>query len=237
MPTPMGIQTSLMVPLHSSSRRGISLHSLVITALNNMSMTATPSVGTSSWIQTPPPTCRPPMVISPLPHPLRSSPLSHIIVGNGSSLPITHTDHSTFSTPPISLQLHNIFVAPHLIKNLISVHSFTRDNYVSVEFDPFGFSIKVPRKKMEIPRCNSQGDLYPLCSNDFAASTQAFQIVTNDLWHQRLGHPSREALTRALQSYDVSCNKATSTCHACQLGKHVRMQFILPRHLLVLLFN
>lgn len=118
-----------------------------------------------------------------------------------------------------------------------SIPSLVTIIYVSVEFDPFGFSIKVPRKKMEIPRCNSQGDLYPLCSNDFAASTQAFQIVTNDLWHQRLGHPSREALTRALQSYDVSCNKATSTCHACQLGKHVRMQFILPRHLLVLLFN
>jgi hypothetical protein len=38
-----------------------------------------------------------------------------------------------------------------LVKNLISVHSLTRDNNITIEFDPLGFSIK------DIPprRCSS----------------------------------------------------------------------------------
>jgi hypothetical protein len=51
-----------------------------------------------------------------------------------------------------------------LIKNLISVRALTRDNSVSVEFDPFGFSIKDLRTKTVLLRCDSTGDLYPLRS-------------------------------------------------------------------------
>uniref|UniRef100_A0A453Q3J2 GAG-pre-integrase domain-containing protein n=1 Tax=Aegilops tauschii subsp. strangulata TaxID=200361 RepID=A0A453Q3J2_AEGTS len=74
-------------------------------------------------------------------------------------------------------------------------------------------------------RCNSSGDLYPLHSSA-AASPTAFVAVTADLWHERLGHPGRAALSHVLDSFDFHCNKATShTCHACQLAKHVRLPF------------
>ncbi|PZU03064.1 MAG: hypothetical protein DI619_04830 [Francisella sp.] len=36
--------------------------------------------------------------------------------------------------------LRDVLVAPALIKNLISVRQFTRDNSCSIEFDAFGFS-------------------------------------------------------------------------------------------------
>jgi hypothetical protein len=41
-----------------------------------------------------------------------------------------------------SLTLRDVFVSPSLIHNLVSVRRLTRDNSVSIEFDPFGFSIK-----------------------------------------------------------------------------------------------
>ncbi|GJW69503.1 putative reverse transcriptase domain-containing protein [Tanacetum coccineum] len=46
-------------------------------------------------------------------------------------------------------------------------------------------------------------------------------------WHQRLGHPRSEVL-RCLVSHNfISCNKEKPPvlCHACQLGKHVRLPF------------
>ena len=41
-----------------------------------------------------------------------------------------------------SITLKNVLHAPKLIKNFIFVRKFTRDNKVSAEFNPFGFSVK-----------------------------------------------------------------------------------------------
>jgi hypothetical protein len=67
---------------------------------------------------------------------------SHIIVGNGTPLPVCSFGSTTIPSIGKSLSLNNVMISSGLIKNLISVRSFTRDNWVSVEFDPFGFSIK-----------------------------------------------------------------------------------------------
>jgi hypothetical protein len=61
----------------------------------------------------------------------------HIIVGDGSKLPILVVGSVQISSLPFHLQ--NVLVSPNIVKNLISVRQFTRDNYVSIEFDPFGF--------------------------------------------------------------------------------------------------
>ncbi|GJS06006.1 ribonuclease H-like domain-containing protein [Tanacetum coccineum] len=46
-------------------------------------------------------------------------------------------------------------------------------------------------------------------------------------WHQRLGHPGREVLRHLVSNNLISCNKEKPLvlCHACQLGKHVRLPF------------
>lgn len=71
--------------------------------------------------------------------PLSSS--TSVTVGNGASLPVTHLASSSVPTSFSPLSLRNELITP-LIKNLISVRSLTRDNAMSVEFDPYGFSIK-----------------------------------------------------------------------------------------------
>ncbi|GJY79980.1 ribonuclease H-like domain-containing protein [Tanacetum coccineum] len=58
------------------------------------------------------------------------------------SILVTNTGHSILSTPTKSLHLNNVLIIPHIVKNLIYVHQFVRDNNCTVEFDAFGFSVK-----------------------------------------------------------------------------------------------
>jgi hypothetical protein len=69
------------------------------------------------------------------PRPLTSSNPPSIIVGNGSSLPITAVGDSVLPGP---FYLNNILLAPDMIQSLFSVRRFTTDNWCSMEFDPFG---------------------------------------------------------------------------------------------------
>jgi hypothetical protein len=100
----------------------------------------------------------------------------------------------------------------------------------SIEFDAFGFSVKDLKTRRVILRCNSDGDLYTFPMRiSFHRSSSAALVVTAtaELWHQRLGHPGHDAMS-ALQRLDfIKCNKFSRTrvCHACQLGKHVRLPF------------
>jgi len=77
-------------------------------------------------------------ILSTLSSPTRHSP-SFIVVGNGNLLPVTSTGTTHL---PCNFDLNNVLVSPDLIKNLISVRRFTTDNNCSVEFDPFGCSVK-----------------------------------------------------------------------------------------------
>jgi hypothetical protein len=123
---------------------------------------------------------------TPIPHSLP------ITVGNGNTLPVTHQASSTIRTNSSPLLLNNVLVSPSLVKNLISVRSLTRDNNVSVEFDPFGFSVKDLPTRSVILRCNSSGELYPLAPS--SPEALAVSAPSVDLWHQRLGHPGRHVL-------------------------------------------
>ncbi|GJU28662.1 ribonuclease H-like domain-containing protein [Tanacetum coccineum] len=132
-----------------------------------------------------------------------------VAVGDGRFIPVTNSGHSVLSTPFRLLHLNNVLITPNIVKNLISVRQFVRDNSCTVEFDPFGFSVKdfITRRVARVPRCDSHGRY---------------------MWHQRLGHPGSEVLRRLVSSDSISCNKEKLPvlCHACQLGKHVKLSFV-----------
>jgi hypothetical protein len=86
------------------------------------------------------------------PHPLNYTSLSSIVVGNGSTLPVTLVGDSVISRP---FYLNNILLAPDIVQNLLSVHRFTTDNWCSMEFDPFGLSVKDLTTRNLIARSNS----------------------------------------------------------------------------------
>jgi hypothetical protein len=72
---------------------------------------------------------------------LHSRPADHlasVIVGNGSSLQITHRGTSSLFSPSRTFHLNDVLVTPNIVKDLLSVRRFTTDNSLSMEFDPFG---------------------------------------------------------------------------------------------------
>nr|GEV65099.1 ribonuclease H-like domain-containing protein [Tanacetum cinerariifolium] len=124
-----------------------------------------------------------------------SSMYPSVFVGNCHSIPVTHTEHRFLHTSSKPLHLNHILVTPHIIKNLILVRQFTRDNDVSVEFDAYGFS-------------------QPLSQTPFVLLS--FSSTT---WHRRLCHPGDDVL-RCLESRNlISCRKSklSTLCHAYQL--------------------
>ncbi|GKE04126.1 hypothetical protein Tco_1396144 [Tanacetum coccineum] len=102
-----------------------------------------------------------------------------VSVGDGHSIPVTNTGHSILPT--------------HIVKNLIPVRQFVRDNNCTIEFDAFGFSVKDFLTRRVLLRCDSTGDLYPVTSPS----------------------PIPHAFLKPLV-----------LCHACQLGKHVKLPLV-----------
>jgi hypothetical protein len=86
---------------------------------------------------------------------------SQVVIGNGSRLPILGTGFTHIRAPYINFLLWSILYTPVLVSNLISVRKFTCDNWCSVEFDSFIFSMKDLITKTPIMRSDSSGDLYP----------------------------------------------------------------------------
>jgi hypothetical protein len=91
--------------------------------------------------------------------PSASSNPSSIVVGNGSSLPITSVGDSVLPGP---FYLNNILLAPDMVQNLLSIRCFTTDNWCYMKFDPFGLSVKDLTTKNVIVRSNSTGPLYTM---------------------------------------------------------------------------
>ncbi|GKA54785.1 ribonuclease H-like domain-containing protein [Tanacetum coccineum] len=87
----------------------------------------------------------------------------------------------------LPLHLHNVLVTPNIIKNLISIRQFIRDNNCTIEFDAFGFSIKDYLTHHILLRCDSSGDLYPVTKP--STPPIAFLSTSASTWHQRLEHP------------------------------------------------
>jgi hypothetical protein len=169
------------------------------------------------------------------PRPLNSSNPSSIIVGNGSSLPVTSIGDSILAGP---FYLNNILLPPDMVQSLLSVHRFTTDNWCSMEFDPFGLSVKDLSTQNVIVRSNSTDSLYTLrlpgtttpsldAMAALAIAPHALAVVTPTTWHHRLA----DALsTLSRSSFIHYTSNKHEFYHACQLGKHTRLPFHSSSH-------
>ncbi|KAJ9563615.1 hypothetical protein OSB04_008775 [Centaurea solstitialis] len=163
-------------------------------------------------------------------HSLTPCNSSFIQVGNGAVVPARYIGQCKLPFSPWPLMLKNVLVSDKLIKNLISVRRFTIDNSVSVEFDPFGFTVKDLKTGSFLQRCDSDHhDLYPvLPPSPQSAVASANVAVSFDVWHRRLGHPGAAVFQFLLSRKFITCSSQNSSlCHACQLGKHCRLPFSL----------
>lgn len=116
-----------------------------------------------------------------------------IAIGNGHIISIQGRGKFQFPQFNLSLNLRNVLYAPHMIKNLISVCKFTTDNWIFVEFDHFGFSVKVFPMGNQILRRESSGELYLFTVPPSHLESYCV-IVSPNLWHARLGHLGKVVL-------------------------------------------
>jgi hypothetical protein len=159
-------------------------------------------------------------------HPLHSSHPSSIVVGNGSTLPVTSVGALVLPGP---FYLNDVLVAPHITHNLLSVRRFTTDNSCSIEFDPSGFSVKDLATRTLLARCDSSGPVYTLRPSTTGVFPPPVLVSTTSstTWHRRLGHPGPDVMTKITSSLDPSYSRGhfEGLCHACQLGRHTRLPF------------
>lgn len=121
-----------------------------------------------------------------------------VMVGDRSSINVTKTGSSILCTVDMyrTLHLHNILITPQIIKTLVYVRKFTKDNHCSIKFDAFGFSMKDFVTKQVLLRCDSTDDPYPIT----APSSQVFVVIDPPLWHQHVGHPGDKFFQQLISS-------------------------------------
>ncbi|RVW33283.1 Retrovirus-related Pol polyprotein from transposon RE1 [Vitis vinifera] len=111
-----------------------------------------------------------------------------VIVGNGASLPITHT--GTLSPVP-NIHLLDVLAVPHLTKNLLSISKLTSDFPLSVTFTNNLFTVQNRQTGRVVATGKRDGGLYVLERGNSAF----ISVLKNkslrasyDLWHARLAH-------------------------------------------------
>jgi hypothetical protein len=119
--------------------------------------------------------------------------------------------------------LNDVLVAPDLVQSLLSIRRFTTDNSCSIEFDPFGLSVKKLATRSVIARYDSSGPLYTIplsVSATFSTDAPPYALAaaaSTSTWHRRLGHPSPDVLSQLSRNSVIICHRASfrSLCHAC----------------------
>ena len=149
-----------------------------------------------------------------------------IYIGDGNSLPITHTGDANIVTSTGESKLKDVLVVPELKKNLLSVGKFTSDNHCIFEFTSSGFMIKDQNQRM-IAREHKKGQLYTL-DGGYEAALSAIRKggFPSTVWHQRLGHPNSKILYLLKDKINIShwVSKPT-VCVSCQMGKSCKLPF------------
>ena len=140
---------------------------------------------------------------------------SSILVGNGARITVTTRGFSILDTNSAKFILNNILVAPSLVRNLLSIRQFTRDNGGSIEFDAFGFSVKDPSSKHVMLRCNRASNLYTIPPAAISTTPHAALAVSFNMWHLYLCHPDPATINTLRNNSSIFCNKGSHTlCHS-----------------------
>jgi hypothetical protein len=149
---------------------------------------------------------------------------------NGQGLEISHTGLASLSTPTRVFKLPHLLHVPCIQKNIISVHQFTNDNQVFIEFHPSFFCIKDLRTGTLLLKGPSRGGLYPWPMSSLTGRSQVAFVgerVSFDQWHHRLSHPASPLVKRILSwnGLPVTSHNRPSFCSSCQQGKLHKQHF------------
>jgi hypothetical protein len=152
-----------------------------------------------------------------------------IHTANG-GMQISHVDHSTLSTPYGNLLLKNVLHVPSAKKNLVSIHRFTSDNHVFIEYHPYFFLVKDPATRRTLLRDRCRGGIYPFPSLEQSTTKCVLSAIKPSInrWHERLGHPSIVVVQKVLDENKLAFSRESTlgtVCDACQSVKSHQLPF------------
>jgi hypothetical protein len=152
---------------------------------------------------------------------------------NGAGMEISHVGSSIIPTSTRNLVLKNVLHVPTATKNLISVHKFTLDNDMFIEFHPFYFFIKDHKTRKVLLHGPCRGGFYPLPSSAFKLWNLIFNVTrfSIDHWHNHLGHPACDIVIRVIRDNRLSCasldSMSSSICGPCLRAKAHQLPYSL----------
>jgi hypothetical protein len=131
--------------------------------------------------------------------------------------------------PNIQLTLHDVMHVPDACTHFFSVSALTRKGG-KIAFDKAGFTIYVKDRK--IATGYMEGNLFYFDTSNPAIHTHTDAAKSIDIWHQRMGHMSHNALMRYSESVKgitlsapIDQDRDQSLCPGCELGKQSRLPF------------
>jgi hypothetical protein len=153
-----------------------------------------------------------------------------IHTANRGGMHISHIGHSTFYTPSHTLLLKDVLHVASSHKNLVSIHHFTRDNCVFVEFHPYFFFVKDPFTRKVLLHNRSRECIYPFPSLEQSTTKCVLSVIKPSInrWHARLGHPSMVVILRVVGENKLAIDASSSSaaiCDACQCAKSHQLPF------------
>lgn len=143
---------------------------------------------------------------------------------NGTKAKITKIGDLKFSK---DLILSNVLVVPEYCVSLLSVHNLTRNSKVCVVFDENVCYIQdlVTRKVLGVGKEKDGLYLFDFCSKDVESNLSVKCLMTEFVWHNRLGHPSNQVLQVLGNKLNLSLNHENSFCEICHRAKQTRVIF------------
>ena len=154
-----------------------------------------------------------------------------VMLGDGLGLAVSHIGSLTLKSPKKTFILKDTLCVPNLFKNLISVHHFTSQNNVFIEFHPSYFLVKDKISRVTLVRgaCDNGVYIFPetLVASSFPMVANVHERTSLDGWHKRLGHPSSKIVHNVVRNFSlpVTTNKMSFLCSSCSINKAHQQPF------------
>ncbi|CAL2259750.1 unnamed protein product [Prunus armeniaca] len=148
----------------------------------------------------------------------------NVYMGNGDSMPVSHTGNLPLSLGSSNFTLQNVFRIPSIRKNLLSVARFTKENLVFFVFAPDFYQIYCLHTGRLLFQGPCEDGLYPLTLSSVSTPPQALASIHSSIWHNRLGHPSSNVLARLGPTINSKLS-FRSFCRDCALSKSHQLPF------------
>ncbi|KAJ0027681.1 hypothetical protein Pint_36319 [Pistacia integerrima] len=155
-----------------------------------------------------------------------------VVIGDGSGLRVSHIGSLVFHSPSRTFQLNDTLCVPSIRKNLISVHHFTTQNRVFIEFHPSYFLVKDQITGAILLKGACENGVYMLPDSLVGSSPQMVANVHErtsiDGWHKRLRHPSHKIVTSLINAFSLPIKKehqVSPLCTSCSINKAHQQPF------------